>query len=258
MDLEREAQMPLGNEENQLTAQRTAAVYAYQNAAEPEKEIELIDLFYFIFSKLRWIVLGAVLGALIAGVNAFFIQKPEYEATSKLYIDNTRNTLMDYLNLHEGKYSANDYREIFLSDQVFDTVIHNLGLSYTKQEMLDNKTLSVYSPNATRVLNIAVKSSDPAEASAMANEFAKVGIQYIEDTMGTREVHLLVSAVEPSEPKPRGRLSTMLTGLLLGAFLLVGFFGIQFLLNNHVRTPKDIFSSAGLPTLLVLTEKKKR
>ena len=49
-------------------AELSAAIKPYDDSAQEETEIDLIELFYFLLSKLRWIILAAMLAAWAAGV----------------------------------------------------------------------------------------------------------------------------------------------------------------------------------------------
>ena len=63
--------------------------------------------------------------------------------------------------------------------------MQNLGLDYDYEQL--EEMLTVTNPADTRILEIAVNSADPEEATVMANEYADVARNYIYEVMGTDE-----------------------------------------------------------------------
>lgn len=244
------------NMESSMLSPAVNSAEVYPNAPEMENEIDLIELFYYLVGKLKWIVLAGMICAAIAGIYAFAVQKPEYEATSRLYIDNTRNTLMDYLNLHNGKYSAKDYLEVLSTAQVQNATLQKLGLEYTDEEI--KEMISVDNPAGSRVLTITVKSSIPEETSGIANEMALAAIRYATGAMVTDELRLLSEATVPAQPLKMGRMNKILTGALLGGFLAAGIFCARFVLSDYIRTPADITRCSGLPVLAVTASREQK
>ena len=70
-------------DEKQRAGADGASAEAAKNAA---KTIDLVELFYYLLSKLYIIVLGMVVGGLLLGAYASARITPIYTATSKLYI----------------------------------------------------------------------------------------------------------------------------------------------------------------------------
>ena len=56
------------------------------------RTVNLVELFYFFLSKLHYIALGMLLGAVLLGAYARYRVTPVYTATSKLYIMGSTGT----------------------------------------------------------------------------------------------------------------------------------------------------------------------
>ena len=78
-----------------------------------ETEIDLVELFYRLLENLKFIIPAALIGALLAGVYTFNFVTPKYTATSKLYVVNTSNSVVDLSALQIGSQLASDYKEVF-------------------------------------------------------------------------------------------------------------------------------------------------
>ncbi len=242
--------MPSKDLENNLMTQQAASIRPYRSEAEAETEIDLIELFYFLLSKLRWIILAAVLGAFAAGIYTFYFQTPLYEATSKLYVANSKDSAINLSDLQIGTYLTNDYQEVFRTWEVHEMVVKNLGLHYTYREL--QNMLSVTNPKDTRILYITITSPSPSEASTLANEYASVAKKYIYQTMATEEPNLLSVALQPTVPVSPNKTRTVMLGFILGALLMGGIFVARFVLDDKVKTPDDILKHSGLITLAVV------
>lgn len=231
-------------------ADSLAAIIPYDDAAQDETEIDLIELFYFLLAKLRWIILVALLGALLAGVYTFMLTTPMYEATAKLYVTNSRDSAINLSDLQIGTYLTKDYQEVFSTWEVHEMVVQNLGLKYNYKQMQD--MLSVSNPKDTRILYITIKSSSPSEAAVLANEYASVAKKYIFDTMSADEPNVLSVALQPTRPVSPNKTRTVMLGFILGGLLMAGIFVLRFVMDDKIKTPDDIAKYGGMVTLAVI------
>ena len=146
---------------------------AISTVAEPEEdEIDLYALLVRVVERWYWLLAAALVGALLAGIYSFVIAKPVYEATSKLYVLNNKDSAINLSDMQLSTYLANDYQEVFSNWHVHEMVMERLGLDYTYSEM--DKKVSVTNPSNTRILYITVKSTSPVEAQQLANTYAEV------------------------------------------------------------------------------------
>lgn len=215
-----------------------------------DTEIDLMELFYVLMDKLAFLIAFALLGALLsAGYTMKFIT-PTYEATSKLYVTNARDSVINLSDLEIGSYLASDYQEVFKTWEVHRTVIENLKLSYTQEQL--EKMLYIFNPNGTRILYITAKSSDPKEAVTIANEYAAVASKYISETMATEEPNVLSAAVLPTKPVAPNKTQNILLGLVTGGLIAVGIVIARFIADDRIKTPDDVRKYSGMAVLALV------
>lgn len=217
---------------------------------EAETEIDLVELLYRLLEKFWIIVLTAILCTAISGVYSFFIAKPVYQATSKLYVTNSKNSALNLSDLQIGSYLTSDYQEVFKTWEVHELVIQELGLPYSYGTL--ESMLSVTNPSNTRILNITVSSGDPLEATQIANSYAAVAKKYISATMATEEPNVLSDALPPVSPVSPNKTRNIVMGFILGVMLGVGVITIQFILDDKIKTSEDILRYASLATLSIV------
>lgn len=238
-----------------MTAEKNAdsiqETYRAPNIAlEAETEIDLIDLLFRLLEQIRFIILMAILGALLAASYTFVLITPIYEATSKLYVLNSNDSALNLSDLQIGSYLASDYIEVFKTWEVHEMVISNLGLHYSYSEL--QSMLTIENPTDTRILYITVKSSNPHEAAAIANEYASVALKYIASTMATEEPNIMSVALEPTNPTSPNKTINILLGFAIGLVVAITWITLRFVMDDKIKTVDDIRKYAGLPTLAVV------
>ena len=219
---------------------------------EIDTENDLLEMALRMLERWKLIVIGALLGAIIAGFYSFVLATPMYEATSKLYVLNSSDSAINLSDLQIGSYLTSDYIEVFNTWEVHEIVRQNLKLSYTNEELQNMMTLK--NPSNTRILYITIKSSDPQEAATLANEYAEVAGRYISSTMEMDEPNVLSEAQVPEHPvSPKKKLYVAI-GFIVGALLMCGIVVVQFMLDDKIKNEDDVKKYIGLPTLAVVPD----
>lgn len=215
-----------------------------------EAEISLVELTYRLLENLKLLIAFALMGALLAAGYTLKFVTPTYEATAKLYVTNPRGSILNLSDLQIGSYLASDYQEVFKTWEVHKRVIGDLNLKYTTQQL--ERMLTVTNPNGTRILYITARSSDPAEAMDIANEYAAVAKKYISETMATEEPNILSSARLPTQPVGPSKTRNILLGLVVGGMIAAGVVVARFIGDDRLKTADDVRNFAGMPTLALV------
>lgn len=219
------------------------------NAQQAERTIDLVELFYYLLSKLHFIVLGTVLGALLLGGYAASNVVPIYAATSKLYIMGQTGTSI-ISDLQIGEKLTMDYQEVFKTWEVHQMVNEQLGLEFSYSRL--QSMLTVSNPEDSRVLYITVRDTDAQRAADIANAYAEAAKKFITQTMDTDEPSTFSIALVPGVAGGTNVTGYIIRGILLGTVLAVGILVLIFLLDNRPKSPEDIMHYANIPTLAVI------
>ena len=219
------------------------------------KTIDLIGLFFAILEKFWLVVICAIAGALIMGWMAGR-SSTTYTATAKLYIVDTSSGSINIANLQLGTVLTLDYQEVFKTWEVHEMVIEDLGLPYSYEQM--QSLISVSNPEDTRILYITVRFPDAKMAADIANAYAKAAKTFIINTMRGEEPSDFSIALEPSIGYRVSKSSRMVMGFMLGSVMAVGLLTLLFVLDNRPRSPEEIETYGGIPTLAVFPAHPKR
>ena len=211
--------------------------------------IDLKDLFYRLASGWKIIVGFALVCAVLAGGYTLYFVTPMYQATSILYVLSPES-ILNVSSLQLGTALTSDYIKVFDMWEVHEAVISNLNLNYTYAQMRDN--LSVTNTPGTRMLDISFTSPSPTEAAAIANEYARVASEYIQETMATDKPNTMSQALEPANPVSPSLSRNVLIAFGLGGVLAAGVMSARFLTDDKIKTSEEIRECSGLVTLAVV------
>ena len=214
-----------------------------------EKAIDLVALFYYMLSKLHFLLLGMIAGAVLLGAYASSSVTPIYTATSKLYIMGSTGVSI-IADLQIGSALTMDYQEVFKTWEVHQMVNEALGTNYSYSAL--QSMISVSNPEDTRILYITVRHPDSQMAADIANAYATAAKRFITQTMNTDEPSTFSIALVPGVASSTSITSYVIRGILLGTVLAGGLLVLVFLLDSRPKSPEDVMRYAKIPTLAVI------
>ena len=82
---------------------------------------------------------------------------------------------------------------------------------------------------------ITVKSPNPHEAAAIANEYASVALKYIASTMATEEPNIMSVALEPTNPTSPNKTINILLGFAIGLVVAITWITLRFVMDDKIQ-----------------------
>lgn len=216
-------------------------------ADEQEREIDLLELFYHLLDHWKMILVFFLVGALAMGGYTKFFMDKQYEATAKMYVLSSSDSVVNLSDLQLGSQLTSDYLEVFETHEVTHEVIRKLDLPYDYDQL--QRMLSLSNTSGTRIINIKITSTDPNEAANIANEFLEVASQYVADVMITDKPTVLSVALVPDKPVGPSTVKNAMLGAMLGIVASCGYLVVRFLLDDKVKSAEDITKLTGMPVL---------
>ncbi len=214
---------------------------------QPGFTISIGELLIKLVEKWYWIALSAIVCAIAVIVYTNQFVTPKYVATSKIYVANSKDSVIDVTALQLANYLTNDYLQIFDNWEMHEQVLQKLGLDCSYKKI--SEMISVTNPQSTRVLVIRCTSSDALEAQRIANAYAEVAVDFFPDKMDTSSPKLFEKALLPTTPTSPNRSRNALYGFLFGLIIAVAALVLRFLMDDYVRTEDDVERYLNLPTL---------
>lgn len=224
---------------------------------------DLTDILYRLLDGAKYIVLITLV---FAGLSAAMYRESvssdplEYRAETLLYIVDTENGELDYGNLQKATELIPDYISAFDNLSVRKEVIRTLKLPYDEVQ-LENKVF-VANPEDTHILQISAYSENKNEAMKIVETYAEVASKFIEEKLKIsklsvwEEAHITYAPVVTAADPVAGRIRNAVFGAIAGLFMSCAVIIFMALVDNRVRSPKDLEADAGVAIFGVLTQQK--
>lgn len=215
-----------------------------------EAELDLIGLLLHLKRKIWLIVAVMLLAALVGFVGSKMMTKPQYTATTQVYVFQRDQTNMDYNNLTVASQLRRDCAVIIKSESVTREVVEMLELPINPKYL--GKAIKVETEDNTRILKISYTDVDPERATLIVNTVREVAAKRTEEVLQTSVLRTLFEATLPqAEITTNVRKSTLVGGAVGGVAIIV-LLVIFFLLDDTIRTEDDVQAHLGLSTLAVI------
>jgi len=224
-----------------------------------EFEIDLLELALVLWHKLWIIIIVTILGAGIAFGYTFAFIKPEYTASTLLYVNNSNISVgsasfsISNADLSAAQKLVDTYMVILKSRRVLNEVIAESGTSYTYEQL--SKRISAASVNNTEVFRITVTTSSPQESEKIANIIARVLPDKISDIVLGSDVKVVDYAIIPSARSAPSYSKNTAIGAMAGLVLACAAIIIGYLLDDSIQSEDYLTTSyPDIPLLAVIPD----
>lgn len=222
---------------------------------DDEIEIDLVEVFRLLVSKLGIIILSGMIFAFLAIIGTKLFITPKYQSITKMYVLAQQNSdTVTNSDLQTSTLLTKDYAELITSRTVAESVIANLRLDLKYDELIDK--IEVGTTSDTRIITIKVTDEDPYAARDIANAVRDTAAEHIKSVMNIEAVNVVDAANIPDQKcSPSVSKNGLLAGVL-GCFLAVVIILIQYLSNDTIKVSEDVEHYLGLSTLGVIPMEK--
>lgn len=212
--------------------------------------IDLAEVARVIWQNIVLIILAAAAGALALYFISANLIHPKYYSTTKIYVmanEEVAKGSIDTSSLQAGMLLTKDYEQIIKSRQVTESVIADLDLDLTSNELRDMMTVEI--PDGTRVISISVTAGDPYMAADICDEIRNVSMKRIQQVMDMKAIEVVESANIPRFPSsPNSKRNAVLGGLVCALIAIIAVV-VDTISNNTIKTSEDIERYLGLSIL---------
>lgn len=226
---------------------------SFADRTEQEAEIDLIDLAWALLDKIHYIVLCFLIGAVIMNAYSYFLVRPTYKSTAKMYVVSaSKNSVVDLDALNIGTSLTADYEQLMLSYPVLEQVINKLNLDMDSDTLA--KMITLENPTDTRILNINVVSTDPKSARDIANTLMDVSVDYLPKTMSTNAPNVAQKAKLADHKDGPSYTKYTMIGASAGAFLYCMYLVVKYLMDDTIHTADDMEKYFDIVPLAVIPD----
>lgn len=203
-----------------------------------------------------WIVaLIAIVGSAAAGYYSTHLIRPQYEASAKLIVHQSRPAAAQGAGIDVGMISSNillikTYKEIIRTPRIMDEVVRrHPELRASANELIAK--VGVRSVNESQVMSVVVRDDSYERAAAIANAVSEVFRREIGPLMNVDNVSIL-NLADPAERRSPVAPNPMLNVMVAFVLCAMAGIGLAFVLDqfdDKIRTEADVRERLGMPLL---------
>lgn len=227
-----------------------------QTKNNDEIEIDLIQIINMFIKKSWIIIIGFIVGAIIAFSYTQTFVEPMYSADIKLYVNSggisVGSVSISSSDLTLSRSLIDTYTTILKTRTTLNEVISQGDLEYTTDEL--SSMISARSLNDTEIFQISITSTDPYEAEHIANVIAIVLPDQIADIIMDSTISVLDYAITPAEPVSPSVTTNTVVGALVGAIIVCGVLLIMYLTKQQITSIDELAAISDAPILTVIPD----
>ncbi|MBR3243117.1 MAG: polysaccharide export protein [Parasporobacterium sp.] len=209
--------------------------------------IDLVDLAKAVWRSIWLVIIGIIVGAVLAFVITKVFIVPKYQATSTIYILSQTTSITSLADLQIGSQLAADFEIIATTREVLEKVIETEHLDKTYEEL--KKEISVSNPQDSHMLRISVTDPDPELAARISNSLADELREEIAEIMNTDRPSSVEKAVVPKTAFSPSVQRNVILGAVILAILAIIIIIVRHLSDDTIKSDEDVRKYLALDTL---------
>ena len=213
-------------------------------------EIDLKELSIVLITNWLYLLISAILAALIGFGLRLFMISPAYESNALLYVLNKSTSITSFADLQTGASLTQDYLIVTKGRPVLEKVIDYLSLPETYEDLEDK--VEVNNPANTRFIEVVVKDKDPERAKIICNQIADVAASFIAEKMDQDPPNIVQYGYSDGEPVTHGVLFFTVAGFAAGLIIEIMLLTLVYVTNDDIVTPEDVETKVGIKVLASL------
>lgn len=214
-----------------------------------EQEIRLDEIFDAL--KKRWLMIVSItlIAAIIAAVLSFFVIKPKYEASTKLFIGKEEAESQGYSQNDVTMYQKlmKTYTATIKTKDLVEKALGSSNLEVDTKSVLEN--LTVTSLADTQILEVKYKSIDPIEAKTIIEEITDEFIETSKKLVPNGNIQIIESVEMPEKPVSPNKKMNIAIAFALGLMVGVGLALLLEFLDNTFKTKEQVERELEIPVL---------
>ena len=224
------------------------------NINEEESTIDLLQIFKALWKHIWIIALAGLAAAVVGLMYSSFLITPTYSSHVKLYVNNTNSASTTFTSseISAAQSLVKTYGEILNSRTTMERIIENAELDYTSKQL--SGMIAYKQSNNVEIMQVTVTSTDPYEASEIANAVAEVLPVRIAEIIEGASMEVVDYAVPELQKVAPSITRYTIIGLLIGIVLSAAVFVIQALLDDKIHDDDYVLKTYDYPILGVIPD----
>ena len=218
-----------------------------------ENTISLQEIAYALKKRWKLIALITIAATLVSAILSFFVIKPQYEATTKLFIgkqesqDNNaynNNDVMMYQQLMKT------YAELAKTSDLVTKAVKSADLDYNQEDIKAIlKNLNATPSAETQILDLSFKGGNPKEVLKLTEAITNEFISESKELIPNGNVQVIQKPQLPEKPVSPNKKLNILIAFVLGLMVGVGVVLLLEYLDNTFKSREELEKTLDLPII---------
>ena len=217
-----------------------------------EQVISISEIFEAL--KKRWLLIVSItlVATLISGVLSFFVIKPTYETSTKVFIGKEESNLEGYNTNDIQMYQKllQTYAETIRTNEVIQAAINNTNIDLTVKDVKDN--LRVTPITDTQILQIKYQNKNPEVAKEILENITNEFVVLAKELVPNGNVRVIEAVQLPENPVAPNKTMNVAIAFLLGLMVSVGLVFLIEYLDNTFKNKENLERELDIPVLGII------
>lgn len=218
-----------------------------------ENTISLQEIAYALKKRWKLIAIITIAATLVSAILSFFVIKPQYEASTKLFIgkqETQENNAYNNSDIMMYQKLMKTYAELAKTSDLVTKAVNSANLNYNQKEIQRILNNLKVTPSAdTQILDLSFKGGNPKEVlkvtEAITNEF----ILESKELIPNGNVQVIQKPQLPENPVSPNKKLNILIAFVLGFMIGVGVVLLMEYLDNTFKSREELEKTLELPII---------
>ena len=219
-----------------------------------EQVISLSEIFEAL--KKRWIMIATItiIATIISGILSFFVIKPTYETSTKVFIGKEESNLEGYNSNDIQMYQKllQTYAEAVKTNEVIKAAIENTSSSLSVSDVKSD--LTVIPISDTQILQIKYQNGDPSEAKEILENITNQFVILAKELVTNGNVKVIEEVQWPQNPVAPNKKMNIAIAFLLGLMVSVGIVFLLEYLDSTYKNKDQLERDLDIPVIGVIPD----
>lgn len=219
-----------------------------------EDNINISEILDALKKRYKMIIAITLAFTIIAALVSFFVIKPKYEVTTKLFIGKQVNKTEEYNSNDVIMYQKllTTYAEVIKTDDLIEKSLHNGKINQKVKDVEENLTVT---PRAdTQILEISYKGTNKEEAVNIVKNITDEFVKESKKLIPNGNIQIIEKAKAPEKAVSPNKKLNIAIAFVIGLIISVGLAIILEFMDNTYKSKDDLEKTLNLPVLGVIPE----
>ena len=218
-----------------------------------EQVISISEIFEAL--KKRWILIVSItlVATLISGILSFFVIKPTYEASTKVFVGKEESSLEGYNTNDIQMYQKllQTYAETIKTNEVVQAAINSTNNTDLTVPAVKG-ALTVTPVSDTQILQIKYQNKNPEVAKEILENITNEFVILAKELVPNGNVRVIEAVQLPENPVAPNKKMNIAIAFLLGLMVSVGLVFLIEYLDNTFKTKENLERELDIPVLGII------